>query len=124
MSRIWGGIHPPADDIPGRLIGEKVGKNTFSFGVPYFSKKTLSTNDYFNQSSSILYPNPVSNSKEVKVLNTNADDFFYLTDINGRKFSIHYQTEANTTKINLDDIAVGVYILVKNNKERFKLIVN
>jgi len=124
LSRIWGGIHPPADDIPGRLIGEKVGKNTFSFGVPYFSKKTLSTNDYFNQSSSILYPNPVSNSKEVKVLNTNADDFFYLTDINGRKFSIHYQTEANTTKINLDDIAVGVYILVKNNKERFKLIVN
>jgi len=124
LSRIWGGIHPPADDIPGRLIGEKVGKNAFSFGVPYFSKKTLSTNDYFNQSSSILYPNPVSNSKEVKVLNTNTDDFFYLTDINGRKFSIHYQTEANTTKINLGDIAVGVYILVKNNKERFKLIVN
>ncbi len=23
LSRIWGGIHPPVDDIPGRLIGEK-----------------------------------------------------------------------------------------------------
>ena len=23
LSRIWGGIHPPADDIPGRLIGEQ-----------------------------------------------------------------------------------------------------
>ena len=21
LSRIWGGIHPPADDIPGRIIG-------------------------------------------------------------------------------------------------------
>ena len=24
LSRIWGGIHPPADDIPGRLIGAKI----------------------------------------------------------------------------------------------------
>lgn len=25
LSRIWGGIHPPADDIPGRLIGMELG---------------------------------------------------------------------------------------------------
>ncbi|WP_085296891.1 vanadium-dependent haloperoxidase [Cognaticolwellia mytili] len=31
LSRIWGGIHPPVDDIPGRLIGEKIGKNSFEF---------------------------------------------------------------------------------------------
>ena len=24
LSRIWGGIHPPADDLPGRLLGERV----------------------------------------------------------------------------------------------------
>ena len=29
LSRIWGGIHPPADDIPGRLIGERVGRDAF-----------------------------------------------------------------------------------------------
>ena len=29
LSRIWGGIHPPADDIPGRIIGEKVGIAAF-----------------------------------------------------------------------------------------------
>ena len=23
LSRIWGGIHPPVDDIPGRIIGLK-----------------------------------------------------------------------------------------------------
>jgi hypothetical protein len=44
LSRIWGGIHPPSDDIPGRLIGEKVGVEAFSFAVPYFDrKKTLSS---------------------------------------------------------------------------------
>lgn len=25
LSRIWGGIHPPVDDIPGRIIGQKIG---------------------------------------------------------------------------------------------------
>ncbi len=38
LSRIWGGIHPPADDIPGRLIGEKIGKNSFEFVQGYLSK--------------------------------------------------------------------------------------
>jgi hypothetical protein len=29
LSRIWGGIHPPADDIPGRHIGQAVGNDAF-----------------------------------------------------------------------------------------------
>ena len=29
LSRIWGGIHPPFDDIPGRVIGERVGIDAF-----------------------------------------------------------------------------------------------
>ncbi len=29
LSRIWGGIHPPADDIPGRVIGEQVGNDAY-----------------------------------------------------------------------------------------------
>lgn len=37
LSRIWGGIHPPADDIPGRLIGEKIGKGSFEFVQAYLS---------------------------------------------------------------------------------------
>lgn len=36
LSRIWGGIHPPADDIPGRLIGETIGVEAFEFGESYF----------------------------------------------------------------------------------------
>ena len=36
LSRIWGGIHPPADDIPGRLIGAKVGLDAFSLAKSYF----------------------------------------------------------------------------------------
>ncbi len=37
LSRIWGGIHPPVDDIPGRIIGEKIGKRAFEKAAGYFS---------------------------------------------------------------------------------------
>ncbi len=37
LSRIWGGIHPPADDIPGRLIGEQIGVKAFALAEGYFS---------------------------------------------------------------------------------------
>jgi len=30
LSRIWGGIHPPADDIPGRKIGIKVANDVYA----------------------------------------------------------------------------------------------
>lgn len=35
LSRIWGGIHPPADDIPGRLIGKKIGIQAFKLAEKY-----------------------------------------------------------------------------------------
>jgi len=36
LSRIWGGIHPPADDIPGRIIGAEIGVEAFHFAEQYF----------------------------------------------------------------------------------------
>ncbi len=36
LSRIWGGIHPPADDIPGRLMGIEIGQDAFNFAETYF----------------------------------------------------------------------------------------
>ena len=36
LSRIWGGIHPPCDDIPGRLIGYDIGHEAFELANKYF----------------------------------------------------------------------------------------
>ncbi len=36
LSRIWGGIHPPADDVPGRIIGIDVGINSYRKAKTYF----------------------------------------------------------------------------------------
>lgn len=37
LSRIWGGIHPPADDIPGRLIGIELGPQAFNHANEIFN---------------------------------------------------------------------------------------
>jgi len=31
LSRIWGGIHPPQDDIPGRVMGQEIGTEAFEY---------------------------------------------------------------------------------------------
>ena len=36
LSRIWAGTHPPFDDIPGRLVGTKIGTAAFRFAQKYF----------------------------------------------------------------------------------------
>jgi len=49
LSRIWGGIHPPIDDIPGRMIGGQVGvmcfnkaDSIFSIAQPSFTSVSIS----------------------------------------------------------------------------------
>lgn len=37
LSRIWGGIHPPADDIPGRYMGHVIGERAFGYALTYFN---------------------------------------------------------------------------------------
>ena len=36
ISRVYGGIHPPADDMPGRLLGFKIGTRAFAKAQEYF----------------------------------------------------------------------------------------
>ena len=36
LSRMWGGIHPPWDDIPARLIGVRIGEDAFGAGRSVF----------------------------------------------------------------------------------------
>ena len=57
LSRIWGGIHPPADDIPGRFIGERIGIDAFNYAEAYFEKEETEPNADNNVK---IYPNPVS----------------------------------------------------------------
>ena len=61
LSRIWGGIHPPADDIPGRLIGREIGIDAFAFAESYFQAVDSTTEPGGRPVETIrVFPNPVS----------------------------------------------------------------
>jgi hypothetical protein len=52
LSRIYGGLHPPQDDIPGRKVGMVVGPQAFNkvndmlqAGLPYATSVSISDND-------------------------------------------------------------------------------
>ncbi len=40
LSRIWGGIHPPADDIPGRIMGKHIGPKVYDKATSYFTSES------------------------------------------------------------------------------------
>lgn len=123
LSRIWGGIHPPADDIPGRLIGEKVGNEAFEFAVPYFTGEF--TNEEFEEQ--IIYPNPVI-SNEVFITNTSEDDAISVFDIRGRQVNIlskSYNQFGRLTKIEFPQgTSAGLYFININNESKLLVIQN
>ncbi|MFC6979691.1 hypothetical protein [Microbulbifer taiwanensis] len=41
LSRIWGGIHPPVDDVPGRRVGETVGLASYAMAKSYFDGSAI-----------------------------------------------------------------------------------
>ncbi len=38
LSRLWGGIHPPADDLPGRVMGVEIGKDAYRLARRYWGR--------------------------------------------------------------------------------------
>ncbi|MFN0216125.1 MAG: MopE-related protein [Saprospiraceae bacterium] len=62
LSRIWGGIHPPEDDIPGRRIGIKVGTAAFYKAKNYFYNNDNDADGYdftldCDDNNPFVYPN-------------------------------------------------------------------
>ncbi|MFS4455947.1 FG-GAP-like repeat-containing protein [Maribacter sp. 2304DJ31-5] len=114
LSRIWGGIHPPIDDIPGRLIGHKIGVSAFERAKIYFTGSQDGTNVNFNAK---VYPNPVGYDQILKIIPNNTIEGklqLQLIDLGG-KIVCERETEMNKEKrmdFNLCAPSDGLYILV------------
>jgi len=71
LSRIWGGIHPPADDIPGRTIGARIGVDAFALAEAYFGQPATAVAEEFtaDRPSALAlsqnYPNPFNSSTAI-----------------------------------------------------------
>ena len=116
LSRIYGGIHPPADDIPGRFIGMEIGVEAFAFAEQYFTPGAPPV-----PSRGVpVFPNPTSCAVQLEV------------DLEGRLpiqvvagdgrvvLSRELEFVDNLALLDLGGLPNGVYIVVgyKGPKER------
>ncbi|MEQ8715610.1 MAG: T9SS type A sorting domain-containing protein [Cyclobacteriaceae bacterium] len=84
LSRIWGGIHPPADDIPGRLIGQEIGQEVFALADQYFEGQVvLGINE--RPQTVRLYPNPVMRNDYIHIDMDYPIDRLEVFDLRGNK---------------------------------------
>ena len=121
LSRIWGGIHPPADDIPGRFIGQVVAEDTFDFAVPYFTGN-LSVDEF--EEPITIYPNPTIN-RELFIGNTNGNETIAIFDIRGRKIELAsktYDVSSQTTALTFNATASGLYIVKVDDTSKMVVV--
>lgn len=123
LSRIWGGIHPPIDDIRGRLIGEKIGKDAFDLAEAYFTGDILSVNEEEIQANTLIYPVPIQDEINIRTP--------YLQELTIEVVSIIGAVVKKEIRKNhngqfsmaTNDLANGVYLIKgisKNNQVIFQ----
>ena len=123
LSRIWGGIHPPADDIPGRFIGQVVAEDAFSFAVPYFNKN-IDGED--TEAPITIYPNPTVD-REIFIGNTNGSETIEVFDITGRRISFTqsvYDALNRITTLRFDATTTGLYLLKVGETSKIIVVKN
>ncbi|MEM6700744.1 MAG: T9SS type A sorting domain-containing protein, partial [Bacteroidota bacterium] len=121
LSRIWGGIHPPVDDIPGRLMGIEIGVDAFDYAETFFNLDSLIIDidpvpDTVRSAATTLMsiaPNPVSTSQFIKVnIHEELGENLVLSlfDLNGRLLREEQISDARFLKWKIEQHS-GVYLL-------------
>ncbi len=107
LSRIYGGIHPPMDDIPGRLIGIEIGTKAFDFAEKYFSKAATPDSTYAFR----IFPNPTLSMVQFEMGHEGAMPI-KLFGMDGRlALSTDLAFTENQALLDLTALGPGVYIL-------------
>jgi hypothetical protein len=113
LSRIWGGIHPPADDVPGRIIGISVGEGAFATARAAFEDDLTAVGTPSQPVTRLkTYPNPARRGQPITLELPGNPNGQLLTvyDVTGRAIG---ELRADTQLISLptDRLAKGMYFL-------------
>tara|TARA_R110001632_G_scaffold97176_4_gene203645 strand:- start:8996 stop:10126 length:1131 start_codon:yes stop_codon:yes gene_type:complete len=109
LSRIWGGIHPPIDDIRGRIIGDKIGKESFALAEQYFSG-TLSIEQPI-ENEIFMYPVPIENELNIKTEYLKTLDIQIISMSGAVIYSEKKSNHNGQLLIEVQNLAKGVYII-------------
>jgi hypothetical protein len=122
LSRIWGGIHPPADDLPGRIIGEKVGIDAYHLAKTYFTGKQQQV--VIGKGVSV-FPSLIAPNEEITITNSVESDTFLLTSLNGKSIQLSqtYDNFHKVTKVKIGNLTSGLYVLSDGKGRSWKIVV-
>ena len=114
LSRIWGGIHPYIDDLPGRLIGKKVGQDAFEMAKLYFTNIDIVNNIEKGDYKFKIFPNPIKDNSFINVINESSKEisFIELYDLKGNIIKTNILRDfKNNIKIKSSNFQSGIYIM-------------
>ena len=125
LSRIWGGIHPPIDDVPGRKMGIDIATDVMGVASSLFEGTLTSNEDLPGANYALdlsVYPNPVQATRKmnVSVGATLGKTEIKLYNILGQAV-LESELPQQTTETHLDvsNLAPGVYVLqVRSGDQR------
>ncbi len=106
LSRIWGGIHPPIDDIRGRIIGEKIGSDAFDLAQNYFNSKNCIT----DCGTVSIYPVPFQDNLTIRLENVESTKVEFYSIEGGKVFEKNFNPTSNIISFEVPKIASGVYV--------------
>ncbi len=113
LSRIWGGIHPPVDDLPGRIMGEKIGKQAFDYASQFF---TGDVPGRFGKDDPgiTIGPNPVQQGDDLVIsfFREVVDYQFRLTRIDGTEITnVLLSDDDSRLTLDTSGLTTGIYLL-------------
>ena len=117
LSRIWGGIHPPVDDIPGRLIGLEIGQEAFQFAESYFADQATNTeNEWAELVGLEMSPNPASRQSGLRVqwkepIGEGQLEIFTITGERMFELKLNPVFVDRSLTIDLSKFTLGTYLL-------------
>ena len=132
LSRIWGGIHPYIDDLPGRRIGNSIAINAFEYGKSLFQESKIITKSIEKNLNNIsVFPNPISSNNYLNIINESSNKIKEINIYNflGRsELKYDLDVNSNVNKLNLNGLPNGIYLLKiifdDNTSRTTKFVIN
>ncbi|MEZ4828257.1 MAG: T9SS type A sorting domain-containing protein [Bacteroidia bacterium] len=111
LSRIWGGIHPPMDDLPGRHIGMEIGVEAFQFAEKYFNGSAPASPP---PPATQVFPNPLSVTDNLTIrVNSLTDNIeVQMFDLAGKQIAVKWVKFGFDWRMDVpNQVAPGTYIV-------------
>ena len=112
LSRIWGGIHPPADDLPGRRLGVTLGQDAVALAERFFAGTAPVDAEVGPVADNEIraFPSPVVAGRHVTVRLPEGGGEVAVFDVQGRRVSAQSAT-GPTVSLSTSGLAPGAYVV-------------